>query len=75
MAADGVLGLGVVISGLVIFLTGWAWLDPVASLAIALVITVSTWSLLRDSVNLALDRVPEGIDRDAVESICATCRR
>jgi len=42
--------------------TGWQWLDPVTSLIIVLVIVWSTWGLLRDSVNLALDAVPEGID-------------
>jgi cobalt-zinc-cadmium efflux system protein len=68
MTADAVVAFGVVISGLVIFLTGWTWLDPLVSLAIAVVITVSTWSLLRDSLNLALDKVPEGIDRDGIES-------
>jgi cobalt-zinc-cadmium efflux system protein len=68
MAADAVVAFGVVISGLVILLTGWAWLDPAVSLAIAVVITVSTWSLLRDSLNLALDKVPAGIDREAIES-------
>ncbi|MEP6679756.1 MAG: cation transporter, partial [Betaproteobacteria bacterium] len=44
---------------------------PVVSLAIALVITIGTWSLLRDSLNLALDAVPENIDRQAVESYLA----
>lgn len=66
MAADAAVSAGVVVSGLVILLTGWAWLDPVASLGIATVILISTWGLLRDSVNLALDKVPEGVDGDAV---------
>jgi cobalt-zinc-cadmium efflux system protein len=46
--------------------TGWLWLDPAVSLVIALVITLGTWSLLRESVGLALDAVPAGIDPDAV---------
>ena len=67
MAADAAVSLGVVIAGVVIMMTGWSWLDPVVSLAIALVITIGTWSLLRDSLNLALDAVPENIDRHAIE--------
>ena len=66
MAADAGVSLGVVIAGLAILLTGWPWLDPAVSLAIVAIIFVGTWGLLRDSVNLALDAVPEGIDAAAV---------
>ena len=68
MAADAAVSAGVVASGLVILLTGWAWLDPVVSLAIAAVILASTWGLLRDSVNLAMDAVPEGIELPKIEA-------
>jgi len=71
MAADAAVSAGVVVSGAVILLTGWAWLDPVVSLGIAAVILVSTWGLLRDSVNLALDKVPEGVDVDSVQGFLA----
>jgi len=71
MAADAAVSAGVVVSGLVILLTGWAWLDPAVSLVIAAVILVSTWGLLRDSVNLALDKVPDGVDATAVRSYLA----
>jgi cobalt-zinc-cadmium efflux system protein len=67
MAVDALVSVGVVIAALLIQFTGWLWIDPVTSLAIAAVIAVGTWKLLRDSVNLALDAVPEGIDRHAVE--------
>jgi cobalt-zinc-cadmium efflux system protein len=66
MAADAAVSAGVVVSGLVILLTGWAWLDPVVSLLISALILFSTWSLLRDSLNLALDKVPEGVDAGKV---------
>jgi cobalt-zinc-cadmium efflux system protein len=66
MAADAGVSLGVVLAGFAILLTGRTWFDPVVSLAIAAVIVWSTWSLLRDSVNLALDAVPPGIDPEAV---------
>jgi cobalt-zinc-cadmium efflux system protein len=62
MVADAVVAAGVVVSGGLILLTGWSWLDPLVSLVIAIVLLVGTWGLLRESVNLALDAVPEGID-------------
>ena len=68
MAADAAVSAGVVVAGLVILLTGWAWLDPVVSLGIVVVILVSTWGLLRDSLNLALDKVPEGVSADRVRA-------
>ncbi len=71
MAADAAVSLGVVISALGIGLTGWLWLDPATSLVIAVVITVGTWGLLRDSTRLALAAVPNSIDRPAVESYLA----
>ncbi|MGN6363124.1 MAG: cation diffusion facilitator family transporter [Thermomicrobiales bacterium] len=68
MAADGAVSLGVVLAGIAIVLTGQGWIDPAVSLAIVVVILAGTWGLLRDSVNLALDAVPEQIDVAAVES-------
>ena len=62
MAADAGVSLGVVVAGFLIIATGWLWVDPVISLAIAAVITWGTWGLLRDSVNLALHAVPQGIE-------------
>lgn len=66
MAADALVTLGVIVAALLIMATGWLWLDPAVGLVIGAVILLGTWSLLRDSVNLALDAVPEGIDPDAV---------
>jgi cobalt-zinc-cadmium efflux system protein len=62
MASDAVISVAVVIGAGVIALTGLQWIDPALSLAIAVVIVVGTWGLLRDSVNLALDGAPRGID-------------
>lgn len=66
MAADTLVSVGVVISGIVISCTGWFIIDPIISLVIAAVILISTWELLRDSMRLALDGVPEGIEVDEV---------
>ena len=61
MAADALVSLGVVVSGLVIGVTGWYLIDPIIGIAIAIVILVSTMRLLLDSVRLSLDGVPEGV--------------
>ncbi len=68
MAADAGVSLGVVIAGVLILRTGWALIDPISSLLIVAIILIGTWSLFRDSLNLALDAVPEGIDLPAVKS-------
>ena len=62
MAADAGVSLGVAVAGAGILLTGWQWLDPAASLLIVAVIFAGTWSLLRDSVKLALHAAPESVD-------------
>lgn len=66
MAADAGVSLGVVISGLLILLTGKNWIDPVMSFIIIAVILWGTWRLFSDSVNLALDAVPKNIDVEKV---------
>ena len=71
MASDALIAFGVVVAGAAILWTGWLWLDPAISLVISVVIVAGTWALLRDSVNLALDAVPTGIDRQAVEAYLA----
>lgn len=70
MAADAGVFLGVVLAGVAIVFTGWLWVDPVVSLIIVVVVVV-TWQLLKDSVNLALDAVPAGIEPLAVQTYLA----
>lgn len=67
MAADTAVSMGVVISGTILMFTGLSWIDPVVSLIIAAVIFLGTWQLLKDSVKLAVDAVPKGIDPSAVQ--------
>ncbi|MDE5708149.1 MAG: cation diffusion facilitator family transporter [Alistipes sp.] len=62
MAADALVSVGVLISGVVIAATGWTIVDPIVGLVVAAVIVVSAWSLTRDSLRLSLDGVPAGID-------------
>ncbi len=62
MLADAMVAAGVVVAGGAIWLTGWAWLDPVASLVVSGLIVWGTWGLLREALGMALDAVPAGID-------------
>jgi len=66
LVADAAVSAGVVVAGLVILLTGWLWVDPVASLVISGVIVWSTWGLLRDAAKMSLQGVPPQIDPSAV---------
>jgi len=66
MAADALVSLGVVIAGVVILLTGAAIVDPLVSLAIVAIIAWSTWGLLKQSVKMSLQAVPDGVDEHDV---------
>jgi cobalt-zinc-cadmium efflux system protein len=73
MLFDAIVSAGVVVTGLLMMYTGLYWLDPVISLVIVSMIVISTWSLMRDSLNLALNAVPENIDAAAVEIFLRGC--
>ena len=62
MLSDALVSLGVVMAGGLIVLTGWMWLDPIATLLIVAVIVFGTWDLLKDSFQMALAGVPNGIN-------------
>jgi cobalt-zinc-cadmium efflux system protein len=68
MMADAGVSLGVVIAGAAMMFTGFSLIDPLVSIAIVIVILISTWGLLKDSVNLALDAAPRGVDVAAVRA-------
>ena len=69
MAADTLVSVGVVISGILIMYTGWTLVAPIIGLVIAVIIVISTWGLLHDSLRLSLDGVPVGIDSEKVGQI------
>ncbi|HML29583.1 MAG TPA: cation diffusion facilitator family transporter [Hyphomicrobium sp.] len=66
MAGDAAISLGVVIAGGITLLTGWLMVDPIVSLIIAALIVWSTWSLLKDSMVMAMQAVPPGMNTDDV---------
>jgi cobalt-zinc-cadmium efflux system protein len=68
LLADAAVSAGVVAAGLIILLTGWLWVDPIASLVISAVIVWSTWGLLRDAAKMSLQGVPSQIDPGAVRT-------
>jgi cobalt-zinc-cadmium efflux system protein len=68
MAADAGVSLAVVVGAGLIALTGLLWIDPALSVLIAVVIVIGTWALLRESVDLALDAAPRGLDVQAVRA-------
>ena len=72
MAADTLVSVGVLVSGIVIKYTGWNVIDPIIGIVVGLVILYSTWHLLQESLRLALDGVPEGIDVQKVETVLSS---
>ncbi|SFQ30260.1 cation diffusion facilitator family transporter [Hymenobacter arizonensis] len=68
MVTDMLVSVGVVVGGGLVMLTGWTWLDPAISVVILAMIAVSSWGLLRDTVRLGLQAVPDGIDLEAVQT-------
>ena len=67
LMADAVVSAALVIGGILILFTGFYWIDAALSLLVGAVILFSTWNLLRDSLRLSLDAVPEGINLQNVQ--------
>ncbi len=72
MMTDAGVSASVVVAGLLIMLTGWLWVDPLASIAIGVVIVMATWGLMRESIDLAMDAVPGGVPHDDVQAYLAS---
>lgn len=68
LASDAVVAAGVALTGVAIHFSGLRWLDPVASMLVSVVVLISTWSLLRKAIDLAMHAVPKGIDEDKVNA-------
>jgi cobalt-zinc-cadmium efflux system protein len=67
LIADAAVSAGVVVAGLLVWSTGWGWVDPATSLLVSVVILRGTWSLVREAMDLLLDAVPAHIDPAAVQ--------
>ncbi|MFI9749212.1 cation diffusion facilitator family transporter [Streptomyces collinus] len=68
VAADALGSVTVIVSSVVIMLTGWQAADPIASLVIALMIAPRTWKLLRETLSVLLETAPKGVDMTEVRS-------
>ncbi|MBQ8424021.1 MAG: cation transporter [Coprobacter sp.] len=75
MAADTLVSVGVLVSGILISVTGWSIIDPIIGLVIACIILISTWELLRDSLRLSLDGVPAHLHTSVVERLLCEDKR
>lgn len=73
LITDAAISFGVMIAGIGIMFTGWYWLDPIVCLIIVLIILIGAWGLLRESLHLALNAVPAGIDGVSVEKYLRSC--
>jgi len=69
LMTDALVSLGVVVSGLIISLTKWYWLDGAVSIVVLVVILIGTWSLLTESLRLSMDAVPEGVNVETIEKV------
>ncbi len=69
LVTDALVSAGIVVGGVVIYYTKWYWIDTALSLVIATIILVSTWQLLKQSLRLSLDGVPESIQLDHIRAI------
>jgi cobalt-zinc-cadmium efflux system protein len=68
IVGDMAASIGVVVAGAVILLTGWLYIDPLLSLAIAVLIAFGAWRIVRETVNLLLEGTPSDINLGAVTS-------
>ena len=68
MAADAAVSTGVVLSALLIIITGWVIVDPIVALVVSAVVAWSAFGLVKSAIHLSLDGVPQGVNRGAVEA-------
>ncbi len=65
--SDMLGSIGVILAALIIWLTNWLWVDALVAIGIGLWVLPRTWQLFKETLNVLLEGVPEGIDFQAVE--------
>lgn len=68
---DALFSLGVIAGAAVIYYTGWNWIDPLASILISLFLLKEVYGIMKASVNMMMDSVPEDLDFSLVKSAIA----
>jgi cobalt-zinc-cadmium efflux system protein len=66
LLSDALGSVGAMVAGLCVWQFGWLWSDPAASLAIAVLVLVSAWQLIREAVDVLMEAAPRGLDLDGV---------
>ncbi|SDG22518.1 MULTISPECIES: cation diffusion facilitator family transporter [unclassified Duganella] len=68
LAADAAISLGVLVAGVIVGYTSWNWIDPAVSMVIVVIIVLSTWALMKQSLRLVMAAVPDNVDRANIET-------
>ena len=61
MIGDVMSSMGAILAGIGIYMTGWSWLDPAASVLISVLILWNAWIILRDGINILLEASPKDV--------------
>jgi cobalt-zinc-cadmium efflux system protein len=68
---DALFSLGVVVAAVIIYYTGWNWVDPAVSIAVSIFLLKEVYEILSESVNMLLDSVPEDLDFEEIKKVIA----
>jgi len=68
---DALFSLGVVIAAIIIYYTGWNWIDPVVSIVVSIFLLKEVYEILVESVNMLLDSVPEDLNFEEIKKVLA----
>lgn len=72
LLTDALVSLGVVVSGAVVLATGWTYADPLITMVIGILILVSAFQIMRESVHILMESVPRGVSyADIIAGISA----
>ena len=74
-ATDVVGSAGAALAGLIVMLTGWEYADPLIGAAIGVVVLVSSWGLIRESLRILLEVAPEECDPEEIGQTLASAGR
>ncbi len=68
LLTDAAVSVAVLLSALLVGLTGWLWLDAITAIGVGAIVMASAWGLLREALAVSLDAVPAGLDLAAIEA-------
>lgn len=71
--ADALGSVAAVAAGILIYVTGWLLFDPILSLVISLLVLHSSWTLIRDSINILMESTPKHLNSDAIRQSLMSC--